>query len=572
VPSGDRTVVSVDLATPNGLLTEATPAAGVTDVGVAPVEVRSITIDLDGPVTLVPRGDTADVSNLAFPPEVTGASAAENGAQTPAGTAAFEAAAERVFASADLRDYIRSDAQVPPGSDWGADYDVLFSAPLTTDDHLLMTERHGNAPFRLLALDTAGAPVEGAEPVEVNAPYAWNTGYAPTEQPDQPVHLSVVHVAAFAPAGSTIGGFRVDNDGEADINLTPLAPGLPAPVPTADPIPLPEPGPGPRASTADSGIVLTKTVYVGHDGGAGCDTAGTYTEASAATPVSYCFTVTNTGVDHLDTIALDDPMVEGEPVVLWADSTPLAPGDDARFLLETMPPADGADGSVDDTFTNLATVTATTVDAASQPTGPGTVTATAEAVVFPPEALPEPSVRLITTVYAGVDGGAGCPATDLTTVDEGAAVTYCFEVTNTGTTHLDPTELADPLVPGEPILLQADSTPLAPNDSALYYLDATAPALPPEGFTSRATVTANSVDASGADLTGLDDVTSSDGARITSAPEQLAFTGLETWLFALVGAGLLAGGWLLLHPEDHRRAFPGPAPAPMPPTAGGSEV
>lgn len=197
-------------------------------------------------------------------------------------------------------------------------------------------------------------------------------------------------------------------------------------------------------------------------------------------------------------------------------------------------------------------------------------------------------------MYAGVDGGVGCPAAKSTLVDDGGAVTYCYTVTNTGNTHLDAIGLVDPIVTGTPTLLQAESQPLAPGASAHYYLDAVAPPAALVGFVTASVVTANPVDDTAADLVGLADVTSTDGARVDAvaaaapegpspaaqapapapaapavpqqpepspegaptasataeAPTELAFTGWESWLIGAMGIGLIAGGWLLINRED----------------------
>jgi hypothetical protein len=95
--------------------------------------------------------------------------------------------------------------------------------------------------------------------------------------------------------------------------------------------------------------------------------------------------------------------------------------------------------------------------------------------------------------------------------------------------------------------------PLAPGDSALYHLDATAPGLPPDGFLYTSDVTANAVDEAGADLTGVTEAAATDDTRVAAgAPLQLAFTGWETWLVAAAGLALSAGGWALLRSSDRR--------------------
>ncbi|MDH4365084.1 MAG: hypothetical protein OEY70_13500, partial [Acidimicrobiia bacterium] len=49
----------------------------------------------------------------------------------------------------------------------------------------------------------------------------------------------------------------------------------------------------------------------------------------------------------------------------------------------------------------------------------------------------------------------------------------------------------------------------------------------------------------------------------TTAPQQLAYTGWETWLVASAGLGLAAVGWLLVNAARERNRLQ-PAPVPVP--------
>ena len=82
-----------------------------------------------------------------------------------------------------------------------------------------------------------------------------------------------------------------------------------------------------------------------------------------------------------------------------------------------------------------------------------------------------PSVSLTKTVYAGDDGGASCgSATSFAEAGPDDTVTYCFQVTNTGGTHLTDLSLGDAHVSNPITLDSADSTPLAPGHSAYYHV------------------------------------------------------------------------------------------------------
>ncbi len=377
----------------------------------------------------------------------------------------------------------------------------------------------------------------------------------------------------------------------AAVALAGIAPGLAA---------------GPALAEQDGpSVTLTKTVYAGHDAGAGCGQAQSWAEAKQGDPVTYCFTVTNTGSTGLASVVVSDPLAANAPVLVSADSTPLAPGGSARFYLESVPPADDADGVIDETYVNTASASALPVDEAGSPLeGAVPVIASAEAVVYPPADVPLAGVTLATSVYAGHDGGHGCPAADETLVHQGDAITYCYTVTNTGTTHLNGVSFADLGVDAAPALLGEGGLPLAPGASLRYFLEAAAPAeMPAEGYRPNPAVTASAVDESGAALTGVEAATGSDSATVralavvsaesvtpaqpaqptrplvqkkpvatqpkatssatTTAPQQLAYTGWETWLVASVGMGLAAVGWLLVNAARERSRLEA-APVPVP--------
>ncbi|MDH3682993.1 MAG: hypothetical protein OEV40_23945 [Acidimicrobiia bacterium] len=591
-------VVQISLLHEDSVIEQTEPAPGVIDHGHEEVVLASVTVGADAPMRLVPRHGAVEIVDLAYPVDVAGVAVSENGAQTPVNTAGFESAAARALASHDLRDYIRADHLSRPGTEWGHDFDLVFDAPLLAGDGLLVVERNGNSRARLTPLGADGHPLSDGAALTVDGS-GWNTGFAPGDRtPAQPLHVNVVDVAAFLGdgPGAAVHGVRVDNDDEADLKLLPLVvEGTAGPLaPSAGQV---DPSPLPATAGGHGAIAVLKQVYVGHDGGAGCDRAASYAEAGQDDAVTYCFTVTNTGTAHLADIVVADPLAGGTPTLVAADSVPLAPGDSARYHLEATPPPDDADGYLDDTYINTATVTATPVDGAGEPVdGAVPVMATGEAVVFPAEGehVPSPDVSLVVSVYPGSDAGAACPAAKSTVVGLGAPVTFCFTVTNTGNTHLDSIDLTDPALDATPTLLRADSQPLAPGDSAHYYVESTGPAALGAGLFTATAVTANAVDATGADLVGLADVTSSDDAQVTSprppaegtpsvtddpadqpqaatepqagaasaapsgtqttgsgsaeAVTELAYTGWETWAVAVVGVLLIVGGWLLLHP------------------------
>lgn len=179
----------------------------------------------------------------------------------------------------------------------------------------------------------------------------------------------------------------------------------------------------------DPAVTLEKTVYLGHDGGAGCGAAGESVTGEVGEDVTWCFAVTNAvdqaalfdvrvddpdlGIDQTDMTLVSGDLVdlaEGETVVLWYEGTISGPL--ANTATATASPPLGPDVS-DDDDASVASVT--------------------------------PAISIEKTVYGGHDGGASCAsAGELVEDESGTAVTWCFEVTNTGEVPLTDVVIDDP--------------------------------------------------------------------------------------------------------------------------------
>ena len=86
--------------------------------------------------------------------------------------------------------------------------------------------------------------------------------------------------------------------------------------------------------------------------------------------------------------------------------------------------------------------------------------------------LLEPSIDIQKTVYEGHDAGASCAGTELVSALSGTAVTYCFEVTNTGNTALDGITVSDPALTGATITAPAGfAGELQPGETATFYAE-----------------------------------------------------------------------------------------------------
>ena len=92
-------------------------------------------------------------------------------------------------------------------------------------------------------------------------------------------------------------------------------------------------------------------------------------------PVTYCFTVTNTGSTHLASIVVTDQLVAGNaPVLLSADSacTTGLRCQSARYFVEAhVPPPTRPTAAFDDTFINTASASALPVEADGNSGGGG---------------------------------------------------------------------------------------------------------------------------------------------------------------------------------------------------------
>ena len=162
-------------------------------------------------------------------------------------------------------------------------------------------------------------------------------------------------------------------------------------------------------------IALTKTVGLGPTA---CDGANNL-EVPAGTEVTYCYRVTNTGAITLTRHTLEDSALGA---LLTDAEQELAPGQ-STTLTETA------------VITAAVTNTATWTAFNPGPTDVATATATATVTL-----LPQPAITLTKTV--GVDP-ADCAASSAISVNRGAAVVYCYTVTNTGDVSLALHDLTD---------------------------------------------------------------------------------------------------------------------------------
>ena len=213
-----------------------TASATTATAGDNPIDLVQITVNDGGPVELDIYNFVTSVDNYNFPPGLTGVRTWQNGVATElnndpvtgAPSAAYEAAVLSTLGSTDIRDYLAYDGiQInganADGSEFNPDFDAFLAGPLFNDDYIVVQERNGNTDFDLTPLDINGNPIPGANTLLFDAPYGWNTGFSllAPQPTNQPQWLLVADVEDFGIDADVtpIYGFRVNNDGEADVKF-----------------------------------------------------------------------------------------------------------------------------------------------------------------------------------------------------------------------------------------------------------------------------------------------------------------------------------------------------------------
>ena len=407
--ANDVPVTQVVLDDNGSIVTQNASQVVTADSDDDPVDFVSVTVNDGGTIVTLDEFNVGAIStaNYNFPGGLTGVTAWENGSGTAVNTAPFVGAVDRVLSSLDLRDYLAYDVISSPGSGWNPDFDILFDSPLRNADYLLVSERLGNTFFDLVALDKQGNDI-GGDVVGFDAAYRWNTGFAPSNEPTQPMWFTVIDIEQFGvdTEDSPIYGFRIDNDGEADVKFFGLA---------ADPF--------------EPAMTLDKTVYAGHDSGASCDGAELANVANGAA-ITYCFNITNTGEADLDDLTITDADLglSAAPIgdfTTVSGTLPLAAGNSIVLAYESTATA---------TVTNTATATANVLLAGggvNTVLSPETATDTARVEVPAPASI---AGKVVDNSVVGIPGVtitlSGTAGATTTTAADG---TYSFTGLAAGT-------------------------------------------------------------------------------------------------------------------------------------------
>ncbi|MFD2257151.1 hypothetical protein ACFSSA_10715 [Luteolibacter algae] len=175
----------------------------------------------------------ATVTNLNLTSQAGGVGVFDNGTvTTTSDISAYATSLAGVTQDTDLLNYAFYDGVSNlPGSST-ADFDLHFAKGFEANDFVLVSERYGNTFFTIVPLDANGDVIAGANTLRFGGPatkgayqaYDWNSGYAAESyQASQAFGFSVASIGKFfegsAAAEQAVYGFRIDNNGEADVKF-----------------------------------------------------------------------------------------------------------------------------------------------------------------------------------------------------------------------------------------------------------------------------------------------------------------------------------------------------------------
>jgi len=232
---------------------------------------------------------------------------------------------------------------------------------------------------------------------------------------------------------------------------------------------------------------LNSGVYLGHDGGEGCENSGNQIEAISSQLLTYCFEVFNDGETYLNDIQIVAPILsmDQSDLLLHSGQLPLAPNNSLIYYHQTQ-----AVGNLKPTTR----VRANPVDSngndlpeLSNPYADSSVTLRTPANT--------PGIMLVKTAYVKTSEASRCPGKNLVQAISDQAINYCLEIVNTGSTHLDSLQIVDTNLGLEEPL----SISLRPSESQPFSLPAkriNADVL------NTASVEGNGIDSEGIDIPG----------------------------------------------------------------------
>lgn len=223
-------------------ITQTQEATGIISQRDEPIFVEQVEVDLGGELKSLDvfNFEGAEVRNMNFVPSSRrDVGVFTNGTRTDSSDLnAFADAVVGTTQDTNLMNYIYYDNSRDLPDSSTADFDLLFRYGLSSEDHVLVSERWGNTFFELTALGADGEVIEGANVLRFGYPtgsaftkYDWRTGYASASyQSSQDQAFTVASVTKFFegtsitdPVDQIVYGFRIDNNGQADVKFLGLS-------------------------------------------------------------------------------------------------------------------------------------------------------------------------------------------------------------------------------------------------------------------------------------------------------------------------------------------------------------
>jgi uncharacterized repeat protein (TIGR01451 family) len=386
------------------------------------------------------------------------------------------------------------------------------------------------------ALTTSGQALAPNSTVTYALQTYFDSAWAAADSDGNPLQATNTATVTGNPSladGSDLAGF-------ADVSATDSAAVTTNAVATATATP----------TSSASNFTFNKTVYLGHNGSAGCSGASESVTATNGQAITYCFRVVNTGGTALTNLVLNDSQLGlSNRALVSAPQVVGAGGGSYVFAWQTYfnsawltSDSDGSAGSA----TNTASVSAAPSDAnGNLLTGQSVSPQSDSAIVYSnatatPTATATPNFAAISLqklVYAGHNGSAGCAtASESIVVAPNAQITFCFLLENTGGKYLTNVQLNDALFGFNQTLISAPSV-LAPRQKYTFAIQTTFQSswLTSDGdgnnllATNLGAVTAAQSDSSGVLISGAQAVNVSDTASIgTSVTATPAATNTAT--------------------------------------------
>ncbi|MEM9481500.1 MAG: hypothetical protein AAGA58_17760, partial [Verrucomicrobiota bacterium] len=238
---GDLEITEVGMSRGGGDIIQTASVDGVIEATNDEINLEYIKVVEDGQIVTLDEFNMSgvQVKNMEIEFWMLGVGAYENGNWTYPWQSNFTDAVTNVLATHDIMDYMDYGFLFPEELT-DHDFDLEFEYPLYNGDYVIVMERFGNTFFDLVPLGDNGEPIPGSKRLGFDAPYRWYTGYAPGAHGGQPIAFTVAKIDRFGinTLDTPIHGFRVDNDGAADVKFFTMSA---EPFETRDPDPEPEP-------------------------------------------------------------------------------------------------------------------------------------------------------------------------------------------------------------------------------------------------------------------------------------------------------------------------------------------